>query len=44
MDTIAEVWRPATVEDVKEWQSGYAWMAGGTRLMSMMSRQHESNF
>jgi hypothetical protein len=32
LNTIAEVLRPATVEDGKEWQAGYAWMAGGTRL------------
>jgi hypothetical protein len=30
LNTIAEVLRPATVEDGKEWQAGCAWMAGGT--------------
>ena len=32
LDNITEVLRPATVVDVKEWQAGYAWMAGGTWL------------
>jgi hypothetical protein len=29
LNTIAEVLRPVTVEDGKEWQAGCAWMAGG---------------
>ena len=37
LNTIAEILRSANVEDGKEWQAGYAWMAGGTRLNIMMS-------
>jgi CO/xanthine dehydrogenase FAD-binding subunit len=34
LNTITEVLRPATADAVKEWQSGYAWLAGGTWLFS----------
>jgi hypothetical protein len=32
LNNITEVLRPAHVVDVREWQAGYAWMAGGTWL------------
>ena len=34
LNTITEIQRPARLEDVKPWQSGYAWLAGGTWLFS----------
>jgi CO/xanthine dehydrogenase FAD-binding subunit len=34
LNTITEVLRPATADAVKEWHSGYAWLAGGTWLFS----------
>ncbi len=34
LNTITEIQRPSCVEDVKEWQNGYAWLAGGTWLFS----------
>jgi len=34
LNTITEVLRPATADAVKEWQRGYAWLAGGTWLFS----------
>jgi CO/xanthine dehydrogenase FAD-binding subunit len=34
LNTITEVLRPANADAVKEWQSGYAWLAGGTWLFS----------
>jgi hypothetical protein len=34
LNTVTEVLRPATADSVKEWQSGYAWLAGGTWLFS----------
>jgi CO/xanthine dehydrogenase FAD-binding subunit len=34
LHTITEVLRPATADAVKEWHSGYAWLAGGTWLFS----------
>jgi len=34
LHTITEIKRPARADDVKEWQSGYAWLAGGTWLFS----------
>ncbi len=34
LNTITEIQRPSRVEDVKEWQNGYAWLAGGTWLFS----------
>jgi CO/xanthine dehydrogenase FAD-binding subunit len=34
LNTITEVKRPARAEDVKQWQKGFAWLAGGTWLFS----------
>ena len=34
LNTVTEVRRPARPEDVKEWNRGYAWLAGGTWLFS----------
>ncbi len=34
LNTITEIQRPSRVEDVKEWQNGYAYLAGGTWLFS----------
>jgi CO/xanthine dehydrogenase FAD-binding subunit len=34
LNTITEVLQPADADSVKEWQSGYAWLAGGTWLFS----------
>ena len=34
LNTITEVLRPANADVVKEWQTGYAWLAGGTWLFS----------
>ena len=34
LNTITEVLRPANAEVIREWQSGYAWLAGGTWLFS----------
>jgi len=34
LNTITEVMRPADADAVKKWESGYAWLAGGTWLFS----------
>jgi CO/xanthine dehydrogenase FAD-binding subunit len=34
LNTITEVMRPANADTVKKWQTGYAWLAGGTWLFS----------
>lgn len=34
LNTITEIQRPARVQDVKDWQDGYAYLAGGTWLFS----------
>jgi len=34
LTTIAEVKRPASIEDVDGWRDGYSWLAGGTWLFS----------
>ena len=34
LNTITDVLRPANADSIKEWQSGYAWLAGGTWLFS----------
>lgn len=34
LNTIAEVKRPASNEDIPAWREGYAWLAGGTWLFS----------
>lgn len=34
LNTIIEVKRPASAEEITHWRSGYAWLAGGTWLFS----------
>jgi CO/xanthine dehydrogenase FAD-binding subunit len=34
LNTIAEVKRPSTADEINRWQDGYAWLAGGTWLFS----------
>ncbi len=34
LNTIAEVKRPASADQITEWRDGYAWLAGGTWLFS----------
>src|SRR3984893_1034844 len=34
LNTITEVLRPANADVMREWQTGYAWLAGGTWLFS----------
>lgn len=34
LNTILEVKRPASTEEIAQWRSGYAWLAGGTWLFS----------
>ena len=34
LNTITEVKRPASTEEIPEWREGYAWLAGGTWLFS----------
>src|SRR5258708_39216663 len=34
LNTITDVLRPADADAVKKWESGYAWLAGGTWLFS----------
>jgi len=34
LNTIREVKRPASTDDIPEWRDGYAWLAGGTWLFS----------
>ena len=34
LNTVTEVKRPTSTEDVPEWRDGYAWLAGGTWLFS----------
>ena len=34
LNTVTEVKRPASAEDIPEWREGYAWLAGGTWLFS----------
>jgi CO/xanthine dehydrogenase FAD-binding subunit len=34
LNTVTEILRPADADAVKKWQSGYAWLAGGTWLFS----------
>jgi CO/xanthine dehydrogenase FAD-binding subunit len=34
LNTITEVKRPASAEDIAQWRDGYAWLAGGTWLFS----------
>jgi CO/xanthine dehydrogenase FAD-binding subunit len=34
LNTVKEVKRPASVEEITDWRAGYAWLAGGTWLFS----------
>ena len=34
LNTITEVKRPASTDEIPEWREGYAWLAGGTWLFS----------
>jgi CO/xanthine dehydrogenase FAD-binding subunit len=34
LNTITEIKHPSRAEDVKQWQKGFAWLAGGTWLFS----------
>src|SRR5512132_3517988 len=34
LNTIAEVKRPASADEITQWRDGYAWLAGGTWLFS----------
>jgi len=34
LNTVTEIQRPSCLEDVKPWQNGFAWLAGGTWLFS----------
>ncbi|MGH2347881.1 MAG: FAD binding domain-containing protein, partial [bacterium] len=34
LNTVTEVKRPTSADDVAQWRSGYAWLAGGTWLFS----------
>ncbi len=34
LNTITEVKRPNSTEEIPEWREGYAWLAGGTWLFS----------
>jgi hypothetical protein len=34
LNTIAEVKRPASANQITQWRDGYAWLAGGTWLFS----------
>jgi CO/xanthine dehydrogenase FAD-binding subunit len=34
LNTITEVKRPSSIEEIPQWRDGYAWLAGGTWLFS----------
>jgi CO/xanthine dehydrogenase FAD-binding subunit len=34
LNTVTEIKRPASAEEITEWRPGYAWLAGGTWLFS----------
>jgi len=34
LNTIVEVKRPASAEEINRWRDGYAWLGGGTWLFS----------
>ena len=34
LNTINEVKRPASINEIEEWREGHAWLAGGTWLFS----------
>ena len=34
INTIREIRRPSSAEDITQWRDGYAWLAGGTWLFS----------
>ena len=41
LNTVTEVKRPASTEEIPEWREGYAWLAGGTWLFSTPQIAHE---
>ena len=34
LNTITEIKRPESADEIRHWQDGYAWLAGGTWLFS----------
>jgi hypothetical protein len=34
LNTVVEVRRPASADEITQWRDGYAWLAGGTWLFS----------
>jgi hypothetical protein len=34
LNTITELKRPASADQITQWRDGYAWLAGGTWLFS----------
>ena len=34
LNTVTEIKRPGSAEEIREWREGYAWLAGGTWLFS----------
>ena len=34
LNTVVEVKRPASADEITQWRDGYAWLAGGTWLFS----------
>ena len=34
LNTVVEVKRPASADEITQWRDGYAWLAGGTWLLS----------
>ncbi len=34
LNTVIEVRRPASADEITQWRDGYAWLAGGTWLFS----------
>ncbi len=34
LNTVVEVKRPASADEITAWRDGYAWLAGGTWLFS----------
>ena len=34
LNSVVEVKRPASADEIRQWRDGYAWLAGGTWLFS----------
>ena len=34
LETVTEVMRPRSADEISDWREGYAWLAGGTWLFS----------